>query len=104
MVGKTLVAGSGFGRIYVDAAVGLVEANGAVGQGEQGEVAAAADVVTRMGFGSPLADDDVASDDFFATEFFDAEAFANAIPAIAGSSLSFFVGHCETGLKVFERD
>jgi len=79
--------------VDVNPAAGFVEFDLAVAQCKKGEVASESDIAARMKFCSSLADDDIAGDDRFAAEFFDTEAFALAIAAVAGCSLSFFLCH-----------
>jgi hypothetical protein len=66
----------GLGKGHVDAASFAVEEDVAFDEGKEGVVFAHANVCAGVPFRSALADDDVARDDFFATEFFDAEALA----------------------------
>ena len=89
-----------FNGVDVDAAVSLVEADSAVGESKKGEVAAATYVVARVCFSTALANDNVTGNDLFSAKFLDAESLAYAVPSVAGSSLSFFMGHCERGLEI----
>ncbi len=82
-----------------DFSVSLVELYGTVLEGEQRVVATHADVLAGVVACAALANDDVASDDFFATELLDAEALGVAIASVLTGSLSFFVSHFESELK-----
>jgi hypothetical protein len=58
---------------HFDAAMGLVEFNGAVFEGKEGPVATGAYVFAGMQLGATLTDEDVASEDGLAAEFLHAE-------------------------------
>jgi len=74
-------------------AAGLVELDNAILQGEEGPIAADADVFAGVQLGAALADDDVAGDDGLAAELFDAATFAVALATVAGCACTFFMGH-----------
>ena len=57
--------------------------SGAVGGGEQGVVAADADILAGIHLGAALADDDVARQDLLAAEALHAQALAVRIAAVA---------------------
>src|ERR687898_697275 len=65
------------------AAAARAEAHLALGQCEQGVVAAHADVAARMPLGAALADDDVARHDVLAAELLHTEPLARGIASIA---------------------
>ncbi len=54
----------------------LAETDLTFGQGKDGEIAAQANVISRMPFGAALADNDIARNDLLTTELFDAKALA----------------------------
>src|SRR5262249_8960378 len=60
-----------------------MEADAAVGRGEQGMVAAHADIAAGMHLGAALADQDVAGDHGLAAVLLDPEAPAGSIAAVA---------------------
>lgn len=64
-------------------AAGLVELHLPFGQREQGVISAHTDIVARVELRAPLAYQDVAWNDRFATEFLDAEALADGIATVA---------------------
>ena len=87
------LGGRGGRGIDVDAPVAAVEADVAVGKGEEGVVPAHADVVAGVEFGAALADEDGAGEDELAAVAFHAEALAVAVAAVACRSLTFFMCH-----------
>src|ERR1700677_4529870 len=68
---------------HVHAAIGLVVLDHAVGQGEEGVIAADADVGPGAKPGAALADQDVAGHDRLAAKFFHAEPLAYAVATVA---------------------
>jgi hypothetical protein len=79
--------------VDVHAAALLVKAHLAVHEGEDGEVFAETDVCAGLPLGAALAADDVAGDDNFTTELFDAETLALAIASVFNATLTFFMSH-----------
>ena len=77
----------------------FVEKDFAVHQGEDGVVTAKTDIAAWNPFRSALAEDDVACDDGFAAEFFDAKTLALAVATVFDGTLSFFMGHKKWELK-----
>src|SRR6185312_12511176 len=69
------------------------EGDHAVRGGEQGVVAADADVGARIHLGAPLADQDVAGEDLLAAEALHAQALAVGIAAVARGAACLFVCH-----------
>src|SRR5690349_15048401 len=65
----------------------------AVGLGEQGVVAAHADVDAGMELRAALAHQDVAGDDALAAELLEAEALGLRIAAVTGTAACFFMCH-----------
>ena len=74
-----------------DLALLLAELDRAVAEGEQREIAAAADVVARAEPGAALPDDDRTGGHFLAAERFDTKKLRFAVAAVAAAGLSFFV-------------
>ena len=72
----------------------LIELYFAVGEGEEGEISSATDVVTRVVLCAALTQDDVARHYCLTAKFLHAESLAVAVATISGSTLSFFVSHC----------
>ena len=72
----------------------LIELYFAVGEGEEGEISSATDVVTRVVLCAALTQDDVAGHYCLPAKFLHAESLAVAVATISGSALSFFVSHC----------
>ena len=65
------------------AGAGLVEEDGAVGESEQGPIAAGADVGTGGELGTALADQDASRGDKLGAECLDAETLADAVAPVA---------------------
>ena len=65
----------------------------AVDQCEQRVIFALADAFAGMELGAQLTDDDVAGDNFFAAETFDAAALTVRIATVAAGALTFFMCH-----------
>ena len=86
-------------RKNVDHALCGVPFDGTVFQGEQGMIAANADIVTRVKPGAALADDDIAGKNEFAAITFDAEALGVTVAPVFRSSLTFFMCHDRRGVK-----
>ena len=75
--------GSRGGRwIDVDAAIAFIEANPAVGEGEEGVIASHSNVLSCLKFCAALADDDGAGGDGFSTKTFHAEPLATTIASV----------------------
>ena len=76
-----------------DADPSAVEMDGSLGQGEEGVVPSASDVVAGAELRSALADDDTARRHVLAAEDLDAEILGVGIAPVAGGTLSLFMGH-----------
>src|ERR1700678_4477145 len=87
------LAGAGGRGIDVYTAAAAVEFHVAIDEGENGVVAAEADVAAGEEFGAALADDDIAGNDGLAAEFLYAEPLADAIAAVLDAALTFFMSH-----------
>src|SRR5438552_4107593 len=91
------VRGAGLAGGGVDgddpAAIALPEHNRATGGGEQGVVAAAADVVAGVELGTALAHDDRPGRHRLAAETLDAEALGRGVAPVAGRSPTFSLRH-----------
>jgi len=79
--------------IDIDPPAGTIEAHASVDQGEDGVVAAEADILARDKLGAALPNNDIARDDGFAAKFLNAEPFADAVAPVFDAALSFFMGH-----------
>ena len=86
------LGGLGEGR-DIDALALAVEEHLAVHEGEQGPIAAGADVLARDELRAALADENTAGADDMAAKFFHAETFADAVTSVAATALSFFMCH-----------
>ena len=64
-----------------------------IAEGEDGEVAAEADVLARMDVGSALSDDDAAGGDELSAVGLHATHFRFAVAAVAAAGLAFFMCH-----------
>ena len=84
---------------HIDAADLPVEVDASVYQRKDGVIATKADVLSRVPLRAALANNDVASDDCFAAEFFNAEPLAAGVAAILDGALSFFMSHGIRGLR-----
>jgi len=78
---------------HVDALALAVEEHLAVHEGEQGPIAAGADVLARDELRTALTHEDAAGGDDMAAVFFHAETFADAVTSVAATALSFFMFH-----------
>ena len=87
---KLLLSGN---RIDVDATTGPIESHVAIDQGENGVVAAKADVLARHELGPALANNDIACNDGFAAKSLNAESLAYAVATVLYAALSFFMCH-----------
>src|SRR5690606_12075785 len=65
----------------------------AVGGGEEGVIAAHADVDAGVNAGAALTDDDVARQNLLAAKALDAKAFAFGVASVTGAATSFLVCH-----------
>ena len=88
---QLIVPGLRLRRNDVHPAAALVERHFAVDEREQSPIAARADVVARYELGAALADDDAARADDLSAEGFHAQAFADAVAAVADASLTFLM-------------
>ena len=86
----------------VDQSVLLVELDLSRSQGEESEILAQTDVASGMIFGSALAEDDVSGQYGLATKFLYSEPLTVAVPAVFGSTLSFFVCHVRISLELLQ--
>ena len=87
------LGGRGGRGIDVNAPVAAVEADVAVGEGEEGVIAAHADVIAGVEFGAALTDEDGAGGDELTAVAFHAEALAVTVAAVTCRSLTFFMCH-----------
>lgn len=86
----------------VDQTVLLVEFDLSGGESVESEIFAQSDVASGMIFGSALAEDNVAGQNGFATEFLYPEPLTVAVPAVFGSTLSFFMCHVRISLELLQ--
>jgi len=86
----------------VDQSVLLVELDLSGSQGEESEILAQTDVASGMIFGSALAEDDVSGQYGLATKFLYSEPLTVAVPAVFGSTLSFFMCHVRISLELLQ--
>lgn len=77
----------------VDAATFAVEEYATINKGEDGVVAAHADVLAGVELGAALTHDDVAGDNSLATELLHAEALAAGIATVTNGTLTFLMCH-----------
>ena len=82
-------------RIDINATAAAIEPHATVDQRENRVIATEADVFSGKKLRAALANNDVARDHHLTAESFDAEPFADAVPAVLNAALSFFVSHCE---------
>ena len=85
-----------FWRDDADAPAADIELDDAIGQREEGVVAAYADVAARVELRAALADDDTAGADGLPPVRFDAETLRIRIPAVARGTLTFLMSHVGT--------
>src|ERR1700761_8842138 len=84
-------------HVHLDlAAAARTERHDTVGGGEEGVVAADADVLARIHLGAALADQDVARDDLLAAEALHAEAPSVGIAAVTRRAACFLMCHRTT--------
>jgi hypothetical protein len=88
---------SGNRGAHVHAAPITVEGDAAVGEREQGVVAADADIEAGVELRAALADDDVTGDDGLAAELLHAETLAARVATVLDGALSFLMGHVWKG-------
>jgi hypothetical protein len=93
--GKSILFNAGLFSLglHIDAAALFVEQDPPVNQREQCPIASGADVLAGDEFRAALTHQNAPGRDLLAPEFFDAEAFADAVPPVANASLSFFMCH-----------
>ena len=77
----------------VHATTFAVEEYATINKGEDGVVAAHADVLTGVELGATLANNDVAGDNSLATELLHAEALAAGIATVTNGTLTFLMCH-----------
>jgi hypothetical protein len=83
------------------ATVGFIKPDHAIGEGEEGVIAAHADIVSRTVASAPLPNQNIASEDGFTAELFHAESFTNAIASVTNATLTFFMCHeCIPSLRL----
>ena len=87
-------------RNHIHAAAAFVEGDAAIGQREEGPIAAGANVFTGNELRTALANKDAASGHELAAVFFDAEAFADAVAAVTDTTFTFFMCHKSGKLSV----
>src|ERR1700733_1419970 len=73
-----------------------------VDQGENGMIAAEADVASGIPLGAALTHQDVAGDDFLTAELLDAEAPAFGVAPVAGRAACLFMCHGGLLLGLFD--
>ena len=93
-----LSRGGFFGK-HVHARAVAIEFHAAIGEREEGPIAAGADVFAGMKFGAALTNDDAAGGDEFAAVRFYTETFGVTVTTVADASLSFFMCHIESILS-----
>src|SRR5262245_59444935 len=81
------------GRHHIDALAGAIEEHDAVGQGEQGVVAAAADVAARQELGAALPHDDSTRANLLPAVYLHPQTLRIRITPVAAGTLSLFVCH-----------
>ena len=88
----------GHNRINVYPSSGPIEAHASINQRKNRVIAAQPDILSRQKFCPALTHDDIAGNDPFAAEFFNAQPLADAVAAILNAALSFFVSHRKKSL------
>lgn len=84
---------------YVDADFGasfagvLFVLHQTIGQGEEGEVFAHADVVAGVNLGAELANEDVAGQHFLPAVTLNASSLAFGVATVSGTAACFFMSH-----------
>jgi hypothetical protein len=86
----------------VNQSVLLVELDLSGGKGEEGEIPSQSDVASGMILGSALAKNDVPGQHSLATEFLDPKPLTVAVPAVFGSTLSFFMCHGRISFELLQ--
>ena len=86
----------------VDQTVLLVEFDLSGGESVESEIFAQSDVASGMIFGSALAENDISSQYGLATKFFYPKPLTVAVPAVFGSTLSFFMCHVRISLELLQ--
>ena len=79
----------------MDASIATIEADMAVGKGEEGVVPSHADVVAGVELGTALADENGAGENKLSAVPFHAETLAMAVAAVPCRSRTFFMCHDE---------
>jgi hypothetical protein len=87
-------------RVDIHPATITVESDLPIDQRENCEIAPQSDVPAGQKFRPALADNNVSGNHLLAAEFFDPETLADAIAAVLDRSLSFFVSHNESRLRI----
>src|SRR6266496_10797 len=93
VISISIPGGLGRGRNDIHAAAAFVETYFSVHQGEQGPIAACADVFPGDKFRATLADEDTAGGDELSAISFYAESFADAVTSVADAALTFLMCH-----------
>lgn len=89
----TLVGRDIDGRFNVHPATFLVEVDVSFDEGEDGVVAAHADIPPGMPLGSLLADNNVAGNDEFAAELLDTQSLGDRVTTVAAGTLTLLMSH-----------
>jgi len=87
------LGGRGGRGIDVNAPIAAVKADVAVGKGEEGVIAAHADIGAGVKLRAALTNEDGAGEDELSAKAFYAETLAVAVAAVACRSLTFFMCH-----------
>ena len=86
----------------INQSVLFVEFDLSGGKSEEGEIPSQSDVASGMIFSSALAKNDVSSQHCLPTEFLDAKPLTVAVPAVFGSTLSFFMCHDRISFELLQ--
>jgi len=84
----------------MDLAGRLVELHLAIDQREKRPIASGSNVLASVEFGSILADDDAAGGDELGAKRLDAQPLAIAVATVSRTSLSLFVSHLKSLLRI----
>ena len=80
-------------RHDVDAMAAFIKGNLAIRQGEEGPIAAGADILSGNEFRTALADQNAARRHELAAKSFHAQPLADAVASVTNAALSFFMCH-----------
>src|SRR5438045_1416478 len=89
-----------YGEIYIHPPSAAIEAHVPVYQSENCVIATEPNVSSGQKFCAALTHNDIAGYNRFAAEFFDTQAFADAVASVFNTALSFFMSH--DGSLIFE--